>query len=606
MIAFPGKPVMAPGSLFGVVLIFGGLILCPGVSGAEARTTGPSPNPGDRRLENPGDVSPPRESKFGDVSLKVQNPGNAPPSVTEEPLAEITPDGAGVLTEKTGGFGPDLWAGAERAVVEALLPKLPVAAPSKAMRDLTRRLLMTLARPPKGPGGANALIVARAALLADMADVKGFAALMRAVPARQAIPALARIEAEHHFLNGDHARGCAAARKRMETGRDMFWEKASIFCQILDGKRDEARLGVSLLREMGDDDAVFHKLVDALTGAKDIALETMSNPGPLYLSMARVAGLGIPETALGSRSAAIMKAIASNPKTDIDIRLEAAEFAEAAGAMDAGDLIQLYTALTFDDAVRADPIEGASTLSDPKMRALLYLTAIRRKDPALKAQAIAKALRLSGGGGRFGTAARVFAPVIAHMQPARALAWFAPDAIRVLLFSGRNKLADAWLVTLRAAAMFDQNLALGGGMVMPMAAYVNHPLAADWFEKEFSTWWPLVAAKPKIARTVPQMLGLLEANGHPAPNDAWTPILIGAERATVAMPGPAPWFRLREDAEAGRLGETALIGLVAIGPGGPRSADAVVLDRVMSAFRKVGLETEAFDIGLEAMAAMGY
>ena len=47
------------------------------------------------------------------------------------------------------------------------------------MRDLTRRLLMTLARPPKGPGGANALIVARAALLADMADVKGFAALMR-------------------------------------------------------------------------------------------------------------------------------------------------------------------------------------------------------------------------------------------------------------------------------------------------------------------------------------------------------------------------------------------------------------------------------------------
>ena len=246
-----------------------------------------------------------------------------------------------------------------------------------------------------------------------------------------------------------------------------------------------------------------------------------------------------------------MKAIASNPKTDIDIRLEAAEFAEAAGAMDAGDLIQLM-ALTFDDAVRADPIEGALDLVGPENAglALPYRDPderIRRSRPKHRQGPAAFRRRRSIWHGRPGVRSR-YRPY----STGKGLGLVRARRDPVLLFSGRNKLADAWLVTLRAAAMFDQNLALGGGMVMPMAAYVNHPLAADWFEKEFSTWWPLVAAKPKIARTVPQMLGLLEANGHPAPNDAWTPILIGAERATVAMPGPAPWFRLREDAEAGR------------------------------------------------------
>ena len=63
--------------------------------------------------------------------------GNAVPSpegIEVNRLAEIDPDAVGTLDPKDGGFGPDLWRGSERRTVERLLPRLPGAGRSAAMR----------------------------------------------------------------------------------------------------------------------------------------------------------------------------------------------------------------------------------------------------------------------------------------------------------------------------------------------------------------------------------------------------------------------------------------------------------------------------------------
>src|SRR5262249_23181486 len=63
-------------------------------------------------------------------------------------LGDVTPDYAGTLEEGGGGFPSDMWKGTDRALVEHLLPQLPAALGSPAMRDLERRLLLTNAGSP--------------------------------------------------------------------------------------------------------------------------------------------------------------------------------------------------------------------------------------------------------------------------------------------------------------------------------------------------------------------------------------------------------------------------------------------------------------------------
>ena len=54
------------------------------------------------------------------------------------PLSEIDPDSLGLLEPADGGFGKDMWAGTDRALVEALLPRLPDRYRSAVLRDLAR------------------------------------------------------------------------------------------------------------------------------------------------------------------------------------------------------------------------------------------------------------------------------------------------------------------------------------------------------------------------------------------------------------------------------------------------------------------------------------
>ena len=72
-------------------------------------------------------------------------------------LSEIAPESLGVLGLEDGGFGIDMWRGTPRGVIEAFLQRLPPRISSRGMRDLVRRLLLSVAPPPaaKPPPGAK-------------------------------------------------------------------------------------------------------------------------------------------------------------------------------------------------------------------------------------------------------------------------------------------------------------------------------------------------------------------------------------------------------------------------------------------------------------------
>lgn len=538
----------------------------------------------------------------------------APPAGAIQVDALRTPDADSVGTLGAGGgFGVAMWQGTSRAVVDALLPRLPVDAASPAMRDLAHRLLLSVAAVPRGgagdeggeAAGKGTLIALRARLLAAMGDQAGVGALLEMVPARSDNEPLMRIETDARFLANDNARACPLAAEQIVRNPSPYWQKAFIFCQALAGEHDRAALGIALLRETGEADDVFYVLVDALSGSQVPSLDSMPQPTPLHLTMARAANVQLPADVIASDAPGVLGTVAVSPNAPVELRLEAAERAEAAGALAVDVLRQLYTSVSFSEEALANPLSKAEAESGPLSRALLYRTALVQTVPTARAEAIGRALDLAREGGRYASAVRAFLPVLAQVTPSAELMWFAPEAVRAFLVGGDHQALRRWLGLMRAGALFDEGVRAVLWDVLPLARLAGSEDAEAWSAEQLRPWWQRRDGGDEARRRAALLYTLLEALGDDLPEDLWEALLDGPQRTMVAMPRPALWQRLAAAADGGRVGETVLLSLLALGEGGPAAANPVILRRVLVGLRSVGLEAEARAIAVEAAVAAG-
>lgn len=529
-------------------------------------------------------------------------------SVEVDSLAGVNPDSAGVLSATEGGLPADMWAGTERPLARQLLMRLPATASSQAMRNLMRRLLLSVATAPEGEGEPGGLASIRVGLLADMGELAGVEALLAAVPARRGHDKLERMEAEVRLLSGDHARACALAGGRMatqETIGDVFWNKLFIFCQALAGQPEQAALGISLLREMGTDDPVFFSLVDALTSGAAPEIASLPNPEPLHLAVARIAKVTLPGDVIASNRPAVLRAIATSPNVAVPVRLEAAERAETAGALPPDVLRQLYMSVDFKPEELASAVSIADKQRGPRSRALLYRAALAQTVPTARAEAVALALNLGREGGRFASTATAFVDVLRGIPPSGDLAWFAGDAVRALLVAGDATAAAAWLDVLRQRAAFDASSAVRLAGLMPLLRLAGADAASAWTVDELSAWWEAAKGDEAARDRAAMLYSLFEARGEPVPERLWEPLLAAAERAPVVMPHLGVWHRLGTASAAGRVAETVALALIVLGDGGPAQASPLVLEHVLKALVRIGLNAEVRALGVEAALAAG-
>jgi len=526
-------------------------------------------------------------------------------AIQVDSLSEIDPDSAGTLTTEDGGFGIDMWRGTDRVVVDALLPRLPVKAASSAMRGLMRRLLLSAAAVPEGPSSRGGLVALRARLLAEMGDLAGVSALLNATPGRAANPALAEIEADARFLANDNARACALASNKIREHDSAYWQKAFIFCQALAGQHSRAALGVELLRELGEGDNAFFSLVEGLANGGQSGLERMPDPTPLHLAMARAAKVRLPPDVISSNRPGVLRAIAISPNAPVELRLEAAERTEAAGALSIDTLRQLYTSVSFSEEALANPLSKAEAESGPFSRALLYRTALVQTVPTAQAEAVARAFELAREGGRYVATVRGFLPVLRRLPASGELVWFAPEAVRALLVADEHEDATAWLALLREASIANPQTGAALAALMPIARLAGAPDAAAWDVAGLADWWQGVEGEDGARDRATLLYALLDAVGDPVPDRLWHALLDGPERSAAAVPHPALWRQLADAAEDGRMGETVMLALLALGDGGPAAVEPLTLSHVVRALHTAGLTAEARAIAVEAAAAAG-
>jgi hypothetical protein len=511
------------------------------------------------------------------------------PSVRVDPLQAPDPSNVGLIDPARGGLPFDMWRGTRLATVQALMPKLPVAAPSPVMQELMRRLLLSTAAPPAGSGGPS-LLGLRVERLAAAGRIADAAELLKAAGARLEDPALALARIDAALLGNDTDAACAAAKDEIAKRPTPGTAKVAAFCQAAAGEKTAAALAGDLLREQGQKDDAYFLLLDQLTGARKVGkIASLKQPSPLHLAMLRAAKQNIPEDALREAPPAVLRAIATAPNAAPELRLDAAERAEAAGALSTEELARIY----------AEAKLPADSKRNPRNAAALYLLAQAEGEDGKKLDAMRKALAQARTEGRFAGAARLWREVALAVPPSGALEPAAGDMARVLLALGELGKARDWM-------QFDRNAT---PELWPLGFIAEGGRGPGWAPQRLREWLGANEARDGSAevkaRRAQLLFAVLEALGYGVGDAEWDSALAGPTRVQGDIPAPAVWRSLRQSAIERRTGETVLTAMVAIGDGGPGRVHPAVIATAIGGLRAARLEAEARTLALEALLAGG-
>ncbi|MBL8836299.1 MAG: hypothetical protein JNL66_08645 [Alphaproteobacteria bacterium] len=531
-------------------------------------TIAPPPPSGPLRLDEPVERAP------APTLAPAPEPDTPPPvQAAPEPAAPGTPAAPVRPPARPAEAAP-------RGPLDTLIGQIPVRQASPAARTLLRRGLMGAADQQ-----GDAASVARATRLLATGDVTAaLDAGRRAGPGAEE-----RVRLDVLLLNNDTAAACPLAREQAAQSEDAAWQRALIYCQILDNEPGLAELGLSMLPDGGTpEDAVFAQTALALIGNRRPNVGALRDASPLLLAMLRGARVALPASLLDTASPAVLAALAGSTATPPAQRLVAADRAELYGALDTRALLQIYDGVGFTARENTNLSEVADSDRGPRGRAALYRLVKAAGDDNARAAALQRLWRTGRERGFLPQAVRIGMPTLTAIGPSPALADFARDAVRALLLAGNADLAARWLTV----ASRDDADALWP--LLRIAGAERTRRAAD---EGIGAWQRALAPRDAgFARTRLDIVrALIAATDAIADANARRSSLrdFAAEGEGLAA--------LRAAATAGRRSETALQAVRVLGANpGPNAVATVV--RALGA---VGFVAEARAVALEAAVAAG-
>lgn len=512
--------------------------------------------------------------------------------ISATPLAPMDPSWAGTLGPADGALPRTMWAATPRAVVAASLPLLqPTTSP--ALQGLARRLLLSDAIAPSGQDapGQPGLPELRLDRLLAFGMIDGLK-LIDMLPQANSGENFDRDSVELHFAANDTAGACHIVQDRVARYRNPWWNRAIVACQALSGAYDQAALGLSVLRDQPSGrDLVFEALIDTINGHRQ-KLDKLQALTPMGMTLLAAAKLPLPADTLAASGPAALAVWATSDKVPALQRLEAAERAAAFGALPPDALGLLYASIEATPQDQDAALKSGKPPDDARGRAILYDIARSSDNAARRIAALTPLLANARQHGVFILTARLVAPLIAQMAPAPELQGFAGDAARVLLAAGHPDQAAPWIdlanrLELRLIADLAQT-AQAEDNAPPLTAAMATLMARD------------TIAAP---RQIDLLAALLSAVGGRLGELDFAPLLQPMHQGL--LPGAALWLDQQQAAASGRIGETVLTSLLIASAGDRLSPEPVLLARVVSGLKDVGLEADARALAVEAALDAG-
>ena len=536
-------------------------------------------------------------------------------AIEVNPLAEIAPDSIGTLDPGAGGFGIEMWQGSDRRIVTRLLGLLPDTMSSRGMRALARRLLTSIASPPISQFEIadeveQSLLGLRIERLMALGEVAELNDLLAVVPSRRDDEPRARTRVEGLLLAHDTTEACRLVRNGIASYHQVpYWQKAMVLCQMIAGDVDQMMLGLDLLRERGGDDPVFFALTGALFGVEPVIPEDATLT-PLHLAMVQTIGTALPPGQIARATPALLLAIARMPNLDVEQRAAAVERACAMGLLDGATLARAYDGFSFTPEELAGAISATETMAGVRLHALLYQAAREQNLPASRAEILRVALELGTAEGLYQALVPVYLPLLLEVPVTPTLSWFAADAGRALYAVGRYEQASAWLMLGRQEALINPQAGTAAASLWPYSRLAGGTAVTT--DGTLAAWRALRAGMGAggaggdvgLHRSQTLLRAAFQALGERDPL-SWGQIAAEGEVANRIAPNAALLYALDDASESRRIGETVLLALIVLGAEGPGESHAYALSAALTALTRVGLETEARALAIEAALASG-
>lgn len=173
------------------------------------------------------------------------------------------------------GFGPDVWKGASADIARAVIPTLAARPLSPAGASLARRLLAQTATAPDGAGGDADLAAARVKALLALGEAPLVGEILDHTPNLSQDGALSQTAAEVALDLGQDQKACGIGEALTVDRSNLYWLRLRAFCQALAGKTEAAQLTFTLASQQGKDPVLARLMGVLLNGAGD--------PGPASL-----------------------------------------------------------------------------------------------------------------------------------------------------------------------------------------------------------------------------------------------------------------------------------------------------------------------------------
>ena len=531
------------------------------------------------------------------------------PEFVIQPLRAPDPSSGGLLDDGNGGLGTAMWQGSNRAQSVQALGVLPAPVSGPALRNLQRRLLLSVAEVPPGNAATPSILglrVAQLYRLGRLAEAERLASL----PSRDLKdPIFRELPFDLALLKNDLAKACEIAATGLREDASPFWQKATVLCRYNAKDIAGGDLALSLWRDGGGNDPAFNMLAAALRGDARAKVDTLGGGvTPLHFAMLRAAGRPLPKDTLDVATPALLVGLAGYDKADAETRLMAAERAVQYGALSPDLLAEAYTAAEIPESQRNTRLANVAAGKDKSVRgaAVVYQATKAATDARTRADLIKRAYDLAVARDLLLATAAAYKPLLNNLVPNEASISAAPAVIRMALAAGETGTARLWRNILLALPPERDNAGEIAAEAWPLLLIAGED--GEWRDSRYEAWMTAQNDLPPAERAsrAAQLLTLAEAAGINVPAEKWDNLLTAAaSNDRRGSPSVAVWRNLQRANAAKAKAETVSLALAMLGGQGSLEIDGQGLASALGALRDQGLVAESKQIALEAALLRG-
>ena len=542
-------------------------------------------------------------------------------------LEDIGIESTGIIDDEQGGLGINLWNGTHRELVVNLLGLLPDRYPSLVLKNLSTRLLLTNAIAPikSGIGKNNTdadLNYLRASQLFGMGEVELALEFSNLALPRSENQLFSILYLDSLFLVNDLHRACSVVDQLSLKLENPYLKKSLVFCQIIEGENDLARLGVELLRE-NDEDVDFFNIAELLLSKESKEIDLNGHLSPLKFSMMRAGNIPITLNNLPDSKLSMLKMIPMSPNVSLQDRVMAAEKAAISGALPPEELLEVYSGIEFTDDDFMNVSAIAENRNDYRNKAILLMAAKYNESIMAKAEILSSFFSKARNEGFYLLSSRLSKSELVKIEPSTDLIWFADQAFIALLVSGENEEAARWLRFLENN-LSDPVAYRSFLKIWPLAKisgnidlYVDSALLQPWIEftLNLSSTESDSAGEQnknqKLSRNINLVLVLLDALGESAEEELWHILFrdFQMQKPDLYQQESSPNIgiinSLRKSAQNSRVGETVLFAILSSGSGDLDTLNQYAVAELIYSLVLIGLDLDARKLAIEIAAQSG-